>query len=115
MNQQRVTILKPIKKVGRSDRFSDLKASYLNFEFDRVEVFTSKLASTDKTGKLCLDFKTKNIVNSARNMIIENEIGDICLTFCKRKEGIYLLNILHPFTILEGFFIAVCNLDNIFF
>lgn len=62
-----------------------------------------------------MDFKTKNIMESTKNMIIEDENGDVCLSFYKRREGIYMLTIINPLTIIEAFFVAVSNLDHIFF
>ena len=62
-----------------------------------------------------LDFKTKNMMESAKNMMIEDENGAVCLSFYKRRENIYMLTVIHPFNIVEAFFVAVSNLDHQFF
>jgi hypothetical protein len=62
-----------------------------------------------------MDFKTTNIMESAKNVIIEDEYGCVCLAFYKRKENFYMLSVMSPFTIIEGFFIAVTNIDHLFF
>lgn len=58
-----------------------------------------------------MDFKDKNVMASSSNVIIEDEMGEACLTLAKRDEGVYALDIMHPLNLLEGFFIAICNLD----
>lgn len=54
-------------------------------------------------------------MESAKNMMIEDENGAVCLSFYKRKENIYMLTVIHPFNIVEAFFVAVSNLDHQFF
>lgn len=41
------------------------------------------MAEKGHDGNLILDFKEKNIVNSSRNMIIENEYGEAGIMFGK--------------------------------
>ena len=54
-------------------------------------------------------------MESTKNMMIEDESGAVCLSFYKRKDNIYMLTVIHPFNIVEAFFVAVSNLDHIFF
>ena len=58
-----------------------------------------------------MDFKEKNIVNSSRNMILESEISEAGIMFAKFSDDIYILNVMYPFNLLEGFFLGLCNLD----
>jgi hypothetical protein len=113
--QERLKIIRPRTKVGKSTRFSDIKAAYENFEYDRLEIFESRMAEKNSKGELVLDFKTNNIMESARNVMIEDEYGRVCLALYKRKESLYILSIMSPFTIIEGFFIALSNIDHLFF
>lgn len=73
------------------------------------------MAEKNTKGELILDFKTKRIMESTKNMMIEDESGAVCLSFYKRKDNIYMLTVIHPFNIVEAFFVAVSNLDHIFF
>jgi hypothetical protein len=45
-------------------------------------------------------------------MLIENEDGKVGLMFGKKNNSVYVLNVCWPFCLLEGFFLAVCNLDH---
>lgn len=78
---------------------------------ERVEVFHTKSAQMNKEGHLTLDFKNDQLIASSKNMMIENELGDIGLLFGKIKDNLYVLDVFSPFSLLEGFFFALCLLD----
>lgn len=73
------------------------------------------MAEKNHKGELVLDFKTSNIMQSAKNVLIEDEYSNVCLAFYKRNENLYMLSVMSPLTIIEGFFIAVSNIDHLFF
>ena len=100
MNQRTVTILKPRKHIQKYNTFSKLKTTYENCEYERVSKFTTRMAEKGTDGNLILDFKEKNITNSSRNMIIENEYGEAGIMFAKFSEDIYILNVMNPFNLL---------------
>ena len=43
------------------------------------------MAEKNVKGELFLDFKTNNMMESSKNAILEDEFGNVCLTFYKRK------------------------------
>jgi hypothetical protein len=111
MSQRKVTMIKAKKHIPASNTFSKLKTTYENCEYERVSKFTTRMAEKGLDGNYVLDFKEKNITNSSRNMIIENEYGEAGIMFAKFSDDIYILNVMSPFNLLEGFFLALCNLD----
>jgi hypothetical protein len=44
-------------------------------------------------------------------MILEDEFSEANIVLGKKREDLYLLDIMSPFNFLEGFFVAICNLD----
>ncbi len=58
-----------------------------------------------------MDFKDNKIAECSKNMIVENEFGTACLLFGKRRDDVFMLDIMSPFNFLEGFFVAICSLD----
>ena len=44
-------------------------------------------------------------------MILESEVSEAGIMFAKFSDDIYLLNVMNPFNLLEGFFLGLCNLD----
>ena len=112
ISQQKVHLIKPRKNnVSKTDRFSNLKNAYESHQYDKIHRFTTRPAEKGKNGELMLDFKEKNIVNSSRNMILESQISEAGIMFAKFSDDIYLLNVMNPFNLLEGFFLGLCNLD----
>jgi hypothetical protein len=69
------------------------------------------MAERDSQGNLILDFKDNSILYSSKNMILEDEFSEANIVLGKKREDLYLLDIMSPFNFLEGFFVAICNLD----
>lgn len=69
------------------------------------------MAERDSQGNLILDFKDNSILYSSKNMILEDEFSEACLVLGKKRDDLFLLDIMSPFNFLEGFFVAICNLD----
>lgn len=52
-----MSVIRPKKRIVRSERFSDLKTAWENGECERLERFSSRPALKNKEGQLALDFK----------------------------------------------------------
>jgi hypothetical protein len=105
-------VIRPRKGISRSQRFSDLKTAWENGEYERLDRFSSRKAEKNKEGRLELDFREPGVVSSSKNMMLESEYGEVGVVFAKRSEDLFLLNVMHPFSLLEGFFLGVCSADS---
>lgn len=45
-------------------------------------------------------------------MMLESEFGEVGVVFAKRADSLFLLNVMHPFSLLQAFFVAVCAVDS---
>ena len=50
-------------------------------------------------------------MRSSKNTILETELSNVCLTFAKTQEQIYLVNAMHPLSLLQVCFFGVANID----
>lgn len=58
------------------------------------------MAERDSQGNLILDFKDNSILYSSKNMILEDEFSDACIVLGKKREDLFLLDIMNPFNFL---------------
>lgn len=44
--------------------------------------------------------------------MLESDYGEVAVVLAKRADDLFLLNLMAPFSLLQGFFIAVCAVDS---
>ena len=103
-------IRNPTKVLESVPHFSQIKTYYENGKFEKLKKYESRRAYR-KGGKYEIDFHGKVKRPSMRNFILEDERGEECMLFGKEEEGIYVMEIRNPFSIIEGLGIAISNID----
>jgi hypothetical protein len=99
-------------KLEKIPFFSQIKNYYENGVTSKFEKFVSKRAVLNNKGEFELDFHGKVSDPSIKNFILSDSKDRECIVFGKRKNNTFILEIGHPFSIFEGFAIAVSSLDH---
>ena len=50
-------------------------------------------------------------MHSSNNTILETDSNQVCLTFAKTQENIYMINAMNPLSLLQVCFFGVSNID----
>ena len=50
-------------------------------------------------------------MHSSNNTILETDSNQICLTFAKTQENIYMINAMNPLSLLQVCLFGVSNID----